>query len=380
MEYAKKKILKKILIVLTSLDAEGTQILTLEMCRCWLKWDIQPIIITLNPEPIYLAKDFKELAIQIECLNLPQQGYWRYGQLVIDFYRIACKFKPDALLSMTLGWHTFMAYGARLAGVRQIAAHVGNYPPYWAGLGFRKFRWEIQLGRPITNTLICCSNYVRKGVINYFGVNASETVTIYNGCPVERFHDLAILSSSQNYQKLNRPLTIGMVARLDSTKDQPTLIRAARLLKEQGLDFQVQLIGDGSSRAEYSDLIIREQVDKHVFILGMRRDIPELLGNMDVFVFSVKPGEGLGVALIEAMGAGVPVIATNVEACREVLDDGDLGILVPLEDPNSMAKAMSSIVDNPKEAKQRAIAAKAKVLEQFSIEKMASEYAKCLLV
>lgn len=366
---------KRILIALTSLCAEGTPILVLEMCRWWCDRGIQPLVVTLNATPTDLAAEFQQLGVPIECLDLPERGYWRYGQMMAGFYRLSRQFQPDAVLSMPCGWHTFIAYGARLAGVRQIAAHVGNYPAYWTGSAFRKFRLEVQLGRPVTNKLICCSHYIRKGVIEHFGVQDSETVTVYNGCPVENLTNSLSLAEQQ---KQGNPLTIGMVARLEAHKDHPTLIRAARLLKERGLVFKIQLIGEGSRRAEYEALIHDEQVEDCVQLLGMRRDIPKLLGEMDIFVFSAKPDEGLGVALIEAMAAGVPVIATAVGACCEVLDEGQLGILVPPEAPQHMADAIYRIAKNLEEAQVWVNKAKEKVLREFTIEKMAHEYARYL--
>ena len=365
----------KILVVLTSLCAEGTPILALEMCRWWLTHGIQPQIVTLNTSPTDLIPEFQHLGIPIECLDLAQRGYWRYWQMVKYFFHLARTFQPDALLSMPLGWHTFMAYGARLAGVTQIAAHVGNYPAYWTGMAFRKFRWEVQLGRPVTSKLICCSHYVRQGVIQHFGVKEVETITIYNGCPIESFKHH---SSSLNSLQSGDTFTIGMVARLEVHKDQPTLIRAARLLKDRGVAAQVQLIGEGSRRKEYEALIRAEQVEDCVQLLGMRRDVPRLLGKLDIFVFSAKPDEGLGVALIEAMAAGVPIVATAVGACCEVLDEGQLGLLAPPEDPQQMAEAICEIMNHPGEAKQRAKQAREKVFREFTIEKMALEYAHCL--
>jgi len=350
-------------------------VLVLEMCRWWLAHDIQPVIVTLSATPTDLSAEFQDLGVSVVCIDLPNSGYGRYVKMITDFYRLCRQFKPDAVLSMFLGWHTFMAYGCHLAGVHQVAAHVGNFPPYWTGTAFHKFRWQIQLGRPVTSKLICCSNYVREGVIQHFSLTDSETVTIYNGCPVESFTNL---SNSAIYERQEHSIKIGMVARLELTKDHPTLIQAAQLLKEQGVSFQVQLIGEGSCRIEYETLIRNLQLEDCVQLLGMRRDIPELLNQMDVFVFSVKPGEGLGVAMIEAMAAEVPVVATDVRACREVLDQGELGVLVPPKDPQHMADAISQIINHPEEARHRAIKAKGKVFAKFTIENMAKEYAICL--
>jgi glycosyltransferase involved in cell wall biosynthesis len=366
---------KKILIVLTSLCAEGTPILVLEMCRWWLSEGIELEIVTLNSEPTDLESEFRELEIPIECLNLGDRGYIRYWQIVTNFYRISRRFQPDALLSMPLGWHTFMAFGAKLAGVKQIVAHVGNYPVTTDSNAFAKFRLLVQLGRMVTERLICCSDYVREGTIKHFGIQPAEAVTIYNGCP---FEQIATRANLARQQKSDGFLIIGMVARLEIHKDQPSLIRAARILKQKNIKFVVQLIGEGSRREEYEALIRTEGVEDCVQLLGMRRDIPELLGQMDVFVFSAKPDEGLGIALIEAMAAEVAIVATNVGACREVLDRGNLGYFVPSQDPESLAEAIAQVMEHSAEAQIRVEQAKQKVLNEFSIENMAKQYSDCL--
>ncbi|HEY9865302.1 MAG TPA: glycosyltransferase, partial [Candidatus Obscuribacterales bacterium] len=232
---------RKLLIVLSSLCAEGTPILTLDMCRWWMKEGIEPFILTLNDNPRDLEREFKCEQIPIvKSINLSGRGYNRYVDMIFEVYKISKEIRPDALLSMPLGWHTFMAYGARLAGVSTVCAHVGNYPPYWTGNAFDKFRLQIQLGRPFTHKLICCSHYVRQGVVQYFKLNKSETVTIYNACNVETF---AQLNSPLSEPSSTKIIKIGMVARLEVHKDQPTLIRTAKLLKQKDINCQIQLIG-----------------------------------------------------------------------------------------------------------------------------------------
>lgn len=373
MENFDKTRKKTLLIALPSLCAEGTPILVLEMCRWWQKQGIELFAVALRPSPKDLESEFDALDIPIHFLNLPNSGYGRYFQLVKEIYHYCKQTQADAFLSMPLGWHAFMAYGAKLAGVKRVTAHVGNYPPYWTGNAFRKFRLQIQLGRPVTDQLICCSDYIRQGVIKHFGVSESEATAIYNGVAVETVAQRA--SAVARNPEQEQPFTIGMVARLEGHKDQPTLIRAARLLKERGYHFQVQLIGEGSRRSEYENLIREEKVENCVSLLGMRRDIPELLGQTDVFVFSAKPDEGFGIALVEAMSAGVPIVATDVGACREVLEQGKLGTLIPPQSPEAMAQAIEMrLVEDPQILASQANKAREKAFKEFTIANMAYQY------
>jgi glycosyltransferase involved in cell wall biosynthesis len=169
-----------------------------------------------------------------------------------------------------------------------------------------------------------------------------------------------------------------MVARLEIHKDQPTLIRAAGELGRRGLDCEVWLIGEGSRRHELEALIAAEGVHDRVRLIGMRRDVPELIGQLDLFAFATTPDEGLGIALVEAMAAGVPVVASDVGACREVLDDGALGLLVPPCDPVALADAILRVRNEPGAAATRAEHARRKAFEVFGAERMAAAYAEVL--
>ncbi len=161
-------------------------------------------------------------------------------------------------------------------------------------------------------------------------------------------------------------------------KDQPTLIRAVKMLRDSGRALELWLIGDGSRRSGYEALIAELGLADAVKLLGVRRDVPELLGQLDVFAFAATPDEGQGVALVEAMAAGVPIAAADVGACREVLDQGCLGRLVEPADPAALAAAIEGILDDPEQAQAMVAEARARAQRRFTIEAMAEAYARCL--
>jgi glycosyltransferase involved in cell wall biosynthesis len=153
------------------------------------------------------------------------------------------------------------------------------------------------------------------------------------------------------------------------------------LLRQQGENVKLDLVGDGDLRSECESLAKQLGVHEHICFTGVRRDIPALLREWDAFVFSVLPDEGLGIALIEALAAGVPVIASDVGACREVLfspKDGNLGELFPFGDAEALADAILRFKSNPEPWWNRARLAANSVRQRFSIETMANEYLRLL--
>ncbi len=359
----------RLLIVLTSLAAEGCPQLALQLGRHWLQQGLQVELLCLRDQPTDLRPEFEALGIAIHTFELGR-GLARYHRLAWLSYRLCRHIRPQAVLSFPLGWHAFLAIGALAAGVLRVCAHVGNLPPVWTGNAFAKFKLLVQVGRPFTHRLLCCSEYIRAATVRDFAVAARETRAIFNACDLQRFTALR-----STYHAQPHPLPrLGMVARLEVHKDQPTLIRAVALLRDQGVAVELWLIGEGSLRPQLQALIAELDLTESVQLLGSRRDIPELLSQLDLFVFSARPDEGFGIALAEAMAAGVPIVATDVGACREVLDGGRCGLLVDPGNPAALADGIRQVLAEPQAARQRAAAARERALSLFSVAAMAEAY------
>ena len=359
-----------VLILLYSLVAEGTPQLALQLARQWQQDGLCVEVMVMQSEPRDMQSEFQALGLQLHWVDLGS-GLARYWALLCQTFRLCRERRVRSVMSFPLGWHAFAAMGARLAGVRRICAYVGNPPPIWTGAAFQKFKLMVQLGRPFTHRLICCSRYLLELTLRDFQVSPREATVIYNSCDLDAFS-----STPAPQEQPHQPPRLVMTARLEVHKDQPTLIRAAALLKQQGRPVELWLIGEGTRRRELERLIVHLEVGDCVRLLGSRRDVPALLSQCDLFVFQALRDEGFGIALAEAMAARVPIVATDVGACREVLEGGRCGLLVAQQDPVAMAAGILEVLKNTSNTHKRVEAAYRRALADFSVPESALAYGR----
>jgi glycosyltransferase involved in cell wall biosynthesis len=140
----------------------------------------------------------------------------------------------------------------------------------------------------------------------------------------------------------------GVVGRLVTMKGQDVFLRAAGELARKFDDLYFLLVGDGDNRRDYEELVEQLGLRDRVRFLGWRRDVPYILGNLDVVVLpTVNDFEGTPLAVIEALAANKPVVATDVGGVSEVIRDGETGKLIPIKDPSAIVAAVGSLLDEP---------------------------------
>jgi glycosyltransferase involved in cell wall biosynthesis len=174
--------------------------------------------------------------------------------------------------------------------------------------------------------------------------------------------------------RLAKTLVIGMVARLDPIKDHDTLLQAFALIRLRIPDCQLWIVGDGALRGALEEKARAYGIAGWTKFLGDRADIPELLGQMDVYTFSTTRDEGFGIALVEAMAAGVAVVASDVPACREVLGEGEGGVLVSPGNASELARAVVEALENPAMRALLIEAAAERVQREYTISKCAQRW------
>jgi glycosyltransferase involved in cell wall biosynthesis len=165
---------------------------------------------------------------------------------------------------------------------------------------------------------------------------------------------------------------VGMVGRLVRIKDIPTFLEAARLVHNSMPDSTFALVGDGEERSLLEGQVDRLGLRNAVRFHGWRRDLAGVYGDLDVVVNSSR-NEGTPVALIEALAAGRPVVATRVGGTPDLLRDGAYGRLVPPADPRALAEAILSVLADPAQARERAQAGRAHVLAQYDVGRLVED-------
>lgn len=175
-------------------------------------------------------------------------------------------------------------------------------------------------------------------------------------------------------------------ADLDLDGAQPVLISIGRLVKGKAMERLVPVmsrvrerrpgatllvVGDGPERHDLETAFATAGLTGNIRLLGTRSDVPDLLGLADVFVFPTLR-EGFGLVAVEAMAAGVPIVASDLPALRAIIDHGRSGLLVPPDDDESLAAAVVRILDDPGLADELRTTARTVAAEHFDITASAS--------
>lgn len=226
--------------------------------------------------------------------------------------------------------------------------------------------------------VIGVSGAVRDDILkNNWGLSADKVVTVHNGIDPAPF--LADLSRA-NAREVLLPgggdgCWFGSLGRLSEVKNQRTLLRSFARVAAVEPGARLLLAGQGELEGELKTLRESLGLTEQVVFLGFRRDVPQILRAMDVFVLpSLR--EGLPLSLMEAMSSGLPVLASRVGGIPELFGDAAMGALVDPLDEAGLAEAMLALARVPREERQRlGINARARVLAHFTAEGMTRKYA-----
>jgi glycosyltransferase involved in cell wall biosynthesis len=170
---------------------------------------------------------------------------------------------------------------------------------------------------------------------------------------------------------------VGIVARLSAQKAHEVLFEAIAVCAASVPQVRLVVIGGGDRETELRDLARELGIDSRTTFLGVRRDVPDLLPGLDAACLS-SVHEGMPMALIEAMAAGLPIVATDCGSVRDTVEDGEQGFVVPVGDVESFADRLQRLAHQEPLRAQMGKSGRARVEREFQIQDIAREYEELL--
>lgn len=222
------------------------------------------------------------------------------------------------------------------------------------------------VGRVIAVSEAVAESLRQNGVIE-----AAKITVVHNGIDIDRFAPAASLRKSDS------PVVIGTVGHLAPIKGQDVFVRAAALISRSRNGVQYVVIGEDKSpqrenRKALESLVAELGLNEIATMPGWSDDMPALLSSLTLFVSAAR-SEPFGLAIVEAMAAGLPIVATKSEGALEIIENGFSGKLVPADDPEALAQAINELLDDPLECSRLSRNAQHAARERFSLMRMAHD-------
>lgn len=215
----------------------------------------------------------------------------------------------------------------------------------------------------VTDVCVALSRAVKRDMVAQTGIPAKKIRVLRGGIDMRR----VVPRSPRAFHDVPRLITVG---RLAPQKGHAVLFKALARIRRP---WTLEIVGTGPQESELRALAERLSLAPRIRWLGYRTDVPHLLAQADLFCFP-SYWEGLGLALVEALAAGVPAIASNLPVFREEFGAAFTSY-VPVGDIHALAQAIEQVLQNPLPAIQRADAAASTIRSTFSVDRMVKAHA-----
>jgi len=255
---------------------------------------------------------------------------------------------------------------ARLAGTPVVLARHGML------LCSRKWKHKLTLTR-LTDGIITNSRTIKDAYAEYGWFPRDFVKVIYNGLTIP-----GKIEAKDFSQRFPGKKIIYSAGRLSEQKGFSDMIEAAALLSEQRRDLVFLVSGEGKLKDTLRQQIHAHNLDESFFLEGFTPDIYPWLKGCDLFVLA-SLFEGMPNVVMEAMAAGTPVIATDVNGARELMEDRKTGLVIPPADPSALAEAISSLIDDPERLASFGNAGRERVAKLFTTSIMVDNLEAYLL-
>ena len=355
----------RIVHILSSFGVGGQERVALDLAIGQLARGHVVTVISLAPGPDgALAKEFADAGVAVDRVAkrggldptlVPRlaRALRRHGAEIVHTHN------PLPLI--------YGAPAARLTGARVIHTKHGVNP------GSRGHRLLRRAAAWLAHAFVAVSDTTEQQARLLHDAPTGRLHTIPNGIRLERYApDPSARAAIRMELGLGDAWVVGTVGRMDANKNQVMLVRAMAPLMKDFSNMRLVIVGDGDARAEVEAAVAALPDPSRVVLAGRRMDVPRVVQAFDCFVLS-SISEGLPLVVPEAMAAGLPIVTTAVGGLPSVVDEGETGLLVPVE-AAALTTALASLAGDPERARQMGRRARAVALARYSSERMVDEY------
>ncbi len=309
--------------------------------------------------------------LRIPVIHLDRRSLGGFG-LLRALRRQIADLRPDVLDCRLPSGYRF----GRLAAIgRAVPVVVAEERTVLATTGPR--HWVDVFCNRWTDAWVGNSADVARHIVRDLGMPPDRVHVISNGIDAERFRSATVDPDLADLGRAGRRLVLNL-GNLSPAKNQKLFLRVADRLRRADPALAFALCGEGPLRGELEADARRLGLDGVCRFLGFRRDIAPVLAAASVMI-QASDWEGLPNAVMEAMAAGLPVVATDAGGTREVVEDGVDGCVVPVGDEDALVARTSAILSDPALARRLGDAAAATIRRRFSARAMADQYEQLFL-
>ena len=377
--------------MISNLDIGGAQEVVRTIVDYMASSNCRPVVCTFKDGP--LRQQIEAQGIPVEVL--PER---RYSILAFPFYvvemvqiwqalvRLIRKYDVEVVQTHLLRSLDFLVllllYTTRLRIVLwtihnanfELAEHMLNKNKWLLSAKRTAHRTLYRLASSRVSGFVAVSDEVENSMLRVFGPIQDKVTVICNGVDVKRYQrPVNRVAVRRSLGLEDQAKLMSVVATFKEQKGHRYLVEAMTSIVPQHPNAHVLFIGDGDLRADLEQQVKAANLEDHIHFLGSRSDVADLLLASDFFILP-SLWEGLPMALLEAMSAGLPIVASEVSGTIQAMIPNETGLLVPPGDSQQLAQAILRLLDNPQEAQTMGRAAKARVEANFSAHKQAEEH------
>jgi glycosyltransferase involved in cell wall biosynthesis len=349
---------KRIMYIITSSETGGAQMHLLELIKYACLTGHEVALVTGSDG--MLSDRVRDLGVRVDVVRSMRRAVHPIRDLlaVRQVRHLIDSFRPDFI----------HAHSTKAGIVGRLAAHMEGIPCVFTAHGWaftegvRGFRRNAaiiteRIASRWTSRIITVSEYDRRHALKCKVGNERQLVTVHNGVP----------DSPRRVRKVNNAVpVVTMVARFAEPKNQADLLRA---LAPVSIPYRVQFVGTGPTLEAAKGLAVGLGISNRVDFLGERTDVANILADSDIFAL-VSNWEGLPLTILEAMRAGLPVVASDVGGVSEAVAHGASGFLAPPGDTQALSNYLLSLIRDPDLRRRFGYAGRCLYEQRFSVSVM----------